>query len=179
MQYLPLTVLLIGALLASMTLSHLQHRYYLRTVRGLMAEHRSPDLAVVSGICRGRLRGAIAVLVVHRERALVERALFMEGGSVLARFREDRTMRGQTLPSILERDLPGARRGALEDAHRRFRRMVGDEDASLESILAEARERRRGQGPISGRVGRLLDRAPTAAPAAPSVAAAGGRRHGG
>ena len=45
-----------------------QHRYYTRTVRRLAREHDEPGCMLVSGRGKGRVRGAIAVLVLRQAR---------------------------------------------------------------------------------------------------------------
>jgi DNA-binding transcriptional regulator of glucitol operon len=120
MEYLPLTLLLLGTLLLTMTFAHLQHRYYLRAVNHLAAEHRGPGMALVSGISRGRLRGAVAILVVRRDSDTIERALVMEGSSILARFREQTALHGQSLTAIAGVPLSKRARLACDDAAARY-----------------------------------------------------------
>lgn len=120
MQYLPFTLLLLAALILSMSLAHLQHRYYIRTVNRLAAECRQSGYVLCSGIARGRLRGAIAILVVRRDGALVERAVVMEGSSILARFRELSALCGQPLDALERASLSNAAKRALRDAATRF-----------------------------------------------------------
>jgi glucitol operon activator protein len=64
-----------------------QHKYYTRTVRRLARENNDPGSVLVSGRGKGRVRGAIAVLVLDRQTEVVKAAATMEGASVLARFR--------------------------------------------------------------------------------------------
>ena len=65
-----------------------QHRYYTRTVRRLAREHDEPGCMLVSGRGKGRVRGAIAVLVLNRHDEVIRAAAVMEGATVLARFKE-------------------------------------------------------------------------------------------
>gem|GEM_PF-1222213 len=133
MEYLPLTLLLLGALLLTMAFAHLQHRYYLRVVNHLAAAHRGPGRVLVSGISRGRLRGAVAILVVRRGDDVIERALVMEGSSILARFREQAVLRDQPLAAIAEIPLSKPVRRAMDDAVRRYHQLqaAGTPSASV------------------------------------------------
>jgi glucitol operon activator protein len=81
-----LVVLLVMSLTAVGGLA--QHRYYTRTVVRLAREHDEPGCVLVSGRGKGRLRGAIAVLVLHKDDEVVRAAAVMEGATVLARFKE-------------------------------------------------------------------------------------------
>jgi glucitol operon activator protein len=65
-----------------------QHRYYTRTVGRLAREHPEAGCVLVSGRGKGRLRGAIVVLVVRKDDEMIRAAAVMEGATVLARFRE-------------------------------------------------------------------------------------------
>jgi glucitol operon activator protein len=88
MEYLGFTLLLIAALVLN-TLSGLaQHRYYVRTVRRLAGEHNKAGCVLVSGRARGRLRGAVAILVLRSADDVIEGAAVMEGASIFARFKD-------------------------------------------------------------------------------------------
>jgi glucitol operon activator protein len=65
-----------------------QHRYYTRTVGRLAREHAEPGCVLVSGRGKGRLRGAIVVLVLRKHDEVIRAATVMEGATVLARFKE-------------------------------------------------------------------------------------------
>ena len=65
-----------------------QHRYYTRTVRRLAREHDEPGCMLVSGRGKGRVRGAIAVLVLDKQDEVIRAAAVMEGATVLARFKD-------------------------------------------------------------------------------------------
>ena len=65
-----------------------QHKYYTRTVRRLAREHDEPGCVLVSGRGKGRMRGAIAVLVLNKHDEVIRAAAVMEGATVLARFKE-------------------------------------------------------------------------------------------
>jgi glucitol operon activator protein len=64
-----------------------QHKYYTRTVRRLASENNDPSCVLVSGRGKGRVRGAIAVLVLDKQTEVIRAAAIMEGASVLARFK--------------------------------------------------------------------------------------------
>jgi glucitol operon activator protein len=66
----------------------IQHRYYTRTVGRLAREHNRPGCVLVSGRGKGRMRGAIAVLILNKEDEVIRAAAVMEGATVLARFKE-------------------------------------------------------------------------------------------
>ncbi len=65
-----------------------QHKYYTRTVRRLAREHDEPGCVLVSGRGRGRVRGAIVVLVLRKEDEVIKAAAVMQGATVLARFKD-------------------------------------------------------------------------------------------
>lgn len=65
-----------------------QHRYYTRTVGRLAREHDEPGCVLVSGRGKGRLRGAIVVLVLRKHDEVIRAAAVMEGATVFARFKE-------------------------------------------------------------------------------------------
>ena len=65
-----------------------QHRYYSRTVSRLAREHNEPGCVLVSGRGKGRLRGAIVILVLRKEDQIIRAATVMEGATVLTRFKD-------------------------------------------------------------------------------------------
>jgi glucitol operon activator protein len=65
-----------------------QHKYYTRTVRRLAREHNEPGCVLVSGRGKGRLRGAVAVLVLRKHDEVIKAGAVMEGATVLARFKD-------------------------------------------------------------------------------------------
>ena len=83
-----------------------QHRYYTRTVRRLAREHDEPGCMLVSGRGKGRVRGAIAVLVLRRHDEVIRAAAVMEGATVLARFKERPDWVGLTARGDLPRCSP-------------------------------------------------------------------------
>ena len=77
--------LLIGALVASMMLSLWQHRRYTTEVNRLARQHAGEDLKLVSGRGKGRLRGAVVVLLVNPRAGKVVEARKMVGSTVFSR----------------------------------------------------------------------------------------------
>jgi glucitol operon activator protein len=69
-------------------LSYRQHTRYANVVNTVATEENRRGALLVTGRAKGRLRGAVVLLVVDRRQDLVTRALAMEGASVFARFRE-------------------------------------------------------------------------------------------
>jgi glucitol operon activator protein len=65
----------------------LQHRAYARAVNKLAAAYRGRTAKLVSGRHKGKLRGAVVLLVVDEATREVLAAERMTGMSVLARFR--------------------------------------------------------------------------------------------
>ncbi|MEW2400862.1 transcriptional regulator GutM [Streptomyces sp. NPDC046862] len=122
MAYLPLALLLLGGFVLSLLASLAQHRYYLRTVNRLAGQEHRAGVTLVSGRATGRFRGAVVLLVVRRSDKVVERALVMQGASVLARFRERPELTGE-LATASARAASAVTARAIEDAHDRFRRM--------------------------------------------------------
>ena len=83
------TSLLLFAAMSLTAVSALaQHKYYTRTVRRLARENNDPASVLVSGRGKGRIRGAIAVLVLDKQTEAIRAAAVMEGASVLARFKQ-------------------------------------------------------------------------------------------
>ena len=82
------TYLLLFAAMSLTAVSALaQHKYYTRTVRRLARENNNLASVLVSGRGKGRIRGAIAVLVLDKQTEVIRAAAVMEGASVLARFK--------------------------------------------------------------------------------------------
>lgn len=135
--YLPLTLLLVGAFLVTMASGHLQHRYYMKTVNRMATRHRRSGIALVSGVGRGRLRGAIVVLAVRRGDGAVEEALVMEGASVFARFRDSAALRGRRLGSPdMAAGLSGALGRALQSATGQYRQLQEPDEAAVQEERA-------------------------------------------
>ena len=88
MQDLSLFVVVLVAVLLTGVSAFAQHKYYARTVRRLALAHDEPGCVLVSGRAKGRMRGAIAVLVLRTRDEQIKAATVMEGSTVFARFRE-------------------------------------------------------------------------------------------
>jgi glucitol operon activator protein len=88
MNDLSLFVVVIVAVLLTTVSAFAQHKYYARTVRRLALAHDEPGCVLVTGRAKGRLRGAIAVLVLRTPDEQIKAASVMEGSTVFARFRE-------------------------------------------------------------------------------------------
>jgi glucitol operon activator protein len=122
MAYLPLALLLLGGFALTTVASMVQHRYYTRTVNRLAAEEHRAGVTLVSGRATGRFRGAVVLLLVRRSDNVVERAVAMQGTSVLARFRERPQLTGE-LSTATSRAASAVMARAVEDARDRYRRM--------------------------------------------------------
>ncbi|MFC4000789.1 transcriptional regulator GutM [Prauserella oleivorans] len=81
-------LVLLAAFVVAGVLSYRQHLGYQRAVNELAAEENRSGMLLVSGRSKGRLRGAVVLLVIDRRRGTVTRARAMEGASVFARFSE-------------------------------------------------------------------------------------------
>lgn len=123
MNVLLLTLILLGILTFSTAGSYLQHRYYLRVVDRLAKQYGGSGHALVSGIRKGRLRGAVAVLVLSRgSPGRVERAMVMEGTTLFARFRDRADLTGVLTDEQLA-TCSQTVRGAVQDAMARGRKV--------------------------------------------------------
>jgi len=81
-------VLILGAFVVAGVLSYRQHLAYQRAVNQLADEENRSGVLLVSGRAKGRLRGAVVLLVIDRSRGEILRARVMEGASVFATFTE-------------------------------------------------------------------------------------------
>jgi glucitol operon activator protein len=88
MENLGFGLILFSALVLTAVSALGQHKYYVRTIRRLAREHSEPGRVLVSGRAKGRLRGAIAILVLRANDQTIEGAAVMEGASILARFKD-------------------------------------------------------------------------------------------
>lgn len=124
MKLLWLSLLLFGMFTLSMLASYFQHRYYLRVVNDLARQFHRSGFALASGRCKGRSRGAIAILVVRRDDPdVIERAMIMQGRTVFARFRERPELAGRASAATLAACSQTVRR-AVDDALQRGRRVA-------------------------------------------------------
>lgn len=80
-------VLLLGALVASVVLSLWQQRRYLAVVNEMARANAGRQLRLVSGRSKGRLRGAVAVLVVDPSSGEITDARAMTGATVFSQLR--------------------------------------------------------------------------------------------
>jgi glucitol operon activator protein len=80
--------LLVAGFAVAGLFSYRQHLAYQRVVNRVATEENRSGVFLVTGRAKGRLRGAVVLLVIDRRRATITRALAMEGFSVFARFRE-------------------------------------------------------------------------------------------
>ena len=79
--------LLLAALVASIVLSLWQHRAYLKVVNELARENAGRQVRLVSGRAKGRIRGAVVVLLVDPATQQVVDARAMVGATIFARLR--------------------------------------------------------------------------------------------
>jgi glucitol operon activator protein len=80
-------ILVAGFVVAGL-LSYRQHLGYQRVVNRVATEENASGKLVVTGRAKGKLRGAVVLLVLDRADRRVTRALVMEGATVFAGFRE-------------------------------------------------------------------------------------------
>lgn len=103
MEFFGFSLLLFTVLILSMLSALGQHKYYARTIRRLAREYNRPGLVLVSGQAKGRLRGAVVILVLQKKGEIIEAARLMEGASVLARFKDRRDWVGLAAAGPLPR----------------------------------------------------------------------------
>ncbi|MCP2252294.1 DNA-binding transcriptional regulator of glucitol operon [Prauserella aidingensis] len=87
-------VLVLGAFVVAGVLSYRQHLAYQSAVNALADDENRSGMLLVSGRAKGRLRGAIVLLVIDRRRGEITRAQAMQGASVFARFTERTELTG-------------------------------------------------------------------------------------
>jgi glucitol operon activator protein len=114
--------LLLAAFALMIATNWAQQLYYLRTVNRLAGSERRPGRMLVSGRSAGRLRGAVALLVVRQEDDVIERALVMEGTTVFARFRERPDCHGP-VDAAPAAEASKAARAAVRSAVEHYRRL--------------------------------------------------------
>jgi DNA-binding transcriptional regulator of glucitol operon len=78
-------LLLIAAMVASLLLSLWQHNRYLAVVNAMARANAGRNVRLVSGRAKGRLRGAVVVLLVDPSAREIVDARAMEGASIFAR----------------------------------------------------------------------------------------------
>ncbi|MFV0458441.1 MAG: transcriptional regulator GutM [Actinomycetales bacterium] len=108
-------ILLVAALIGSSALSYRQSVRYRRRVNELAHQHKGEGRYLVSGRAKGRLRGAVVVLVIDTGRQGVVAAETMTGASTFARLTPDQRLCGP-LGSLLDRAPNATMRTAIETA---------------------------------------------------------------
>lgn len=94
--------LLIGAMVLSIVLSLWQHRRYITVLNAMAKANAGKSLKLVSGRSKGRLRGAVVVLLVDPRRHEVVDARAMVGSTIFSRLQPAPELLGP-LASIGER----------------------------------------------------------------------------
>ena len=136
MNLLALTLLLLAVFALSMGGSYLQHRYYLRVVNDLARQFKDRRYVLASGRHKGRLRGAVAVLVVHREQPdQVERAVVMSGSTMFAKFRDRSQIHGHITPESLAQESKAVRMAVLDALTRGHAAAAGGPAAAAEQPI--------------------------------------------
>ncbi|TCP54025.1 DNA-binding transcriptional regulator of glucitol operon [Tamaricihabitans halophyticus] len=116
-------VLLVGGFVVAGIFSWLQHYAYQRTVNQVATEENRSGVVLVTGRGKGKLRGAVVLLVIDRRGKEVRRALAMRGASVFARFQERPELCGP-LDGLADREQSKMLRKAIEDAVANFKRVT-------------------------------------------------------
>jgi glucitol operon activator protein len=111
-------------------LSYRQHTRYAQVVNTVATEENRRGVLLVSGRAKGRLRGAVVLLVVDRRQDLVTRALVMEGASVFARFRERPELLGP-VGTVEDRAPSKATAKAVKEALTMVSRLTGGRRAAV------------------------------------------------
>ncbi|QUH04133.1 transcriptional regulator [Saccharopolyspora erythraea] len=106
-------------IVVSTGLAWVQQRAYQQKVNTLVTQERQDGRILVSGRAKGKVRGAIVLLVIDRRSSLVHRAVGMAGASVFARFHELPQLIGP-LAGAGGRAPSRAVRRATEDAIERY-----------------------------------------------------------
>ncbi len=107
--------ILLAALVMSIVLSLWQHRRYIADVNAMAREHAGKDLRLVSGRSKGRLQGAVVVLLLDPKTMIVEEARSMVGSTIFTRLRPAPELRGP-LASLADRATNQHVRKAAESA---------------------------------------------------------------
>lgn len=80
-------LLLLGAMVASTALSLWQHRAYIKVVNEMARVNAGRQLRLVSGRSKGRLKGAVVVLLVDPATDQIVEARAMVGATIFSRLR--------------------------------------------------------------------------------------------
>ncbi|MGW4127251.1 transcriptional regulator GutM [Amycolatopsis japonica] len=114
---------LISGFVVAGYLSYRQHARYAQVVNTVATEENRRGALLVTGRAKGKLRGAVVLLVVDRRQNLVTRALVMEGASVFARFRERPELLGP-VGTVEERASSKATAKAVKEALKMVSRLT-------------------------------------------------------
>lgn len=79
--------LLLGALVLSIVLSLWQHRRYIADVNAMARAYAGQDLRLVSGRGKGRLQGAVVVLLLDPKTMEIAAASAMVGATIFSRLK--------------------------------------------------------------------------------------------
>ncbi len=107
--------ILISALVLGIVLSYWQNRVYLRHINEMARAHSGSDLKLVSGRSKGRLRGAVVVLVVDPTDRTIVAASSMVGSTIFSRFHPAPDLCGP-MATVAERTTSKHLQKAAEDA---------------------------------------------------------------
>jgi glucitol operon activator protein len=147
---LPFFLIVLAGVTLTAVSAFAQHKYYARTVRRLAAAHDEPGCVLVSGRGKGRIRGAIAVLVLRADDEYIKAAAVMEGATVFARFKD----RPDWVGLSARDELPGASprlAAAVADARTRMPGRRAPAPRTRSAMLRGARPvgaRREGARPV-------------------------------
>ncbi|CAL8970571.1 hypothetical protein PROP_03441 [Propionicimonas sp. T2.31MG-18] len=108
--------ILIGALLASIALSLWQHSRYMKVVNEMARANAGRRLRLVSGRAKGRLRGAVVVLLVDPAAGEVVEARAMVGSTIFARLRPASELAGPVSDVVARAGDDKQLRAAVESA---------------------------------------------------------------
>lgn len=107
--------LLVGALALSTALSYWQNRVYLADINKLARTYAGQNLRLVSGQGKGRLTGAIAVLVINPTTHTVIEARTMTGATIFNRLQPAPHLHGN-LDTLIDRAQGKHLHRAIENA---------------------------------------------------------------
>lgn len=79
---------LVAAMLLGLVLAYFQQRHYSGEIGRLALANNSPSKSLVSGRNKGRVRGAVVILVVDRTTRKIVAARTMTGATSFARFKD-------------------------------------------------------------------------------------------
>lgn len=142
-------VLLVAAFVLVGLLSYRQVTRYQADVNATARAHAGPGRYLVSGRGKGRLYGAVAVLVVDAPHGEVRHARTMSGVSVFARLKPAPELEGP-LATVAERAESAALRRAIEDALTRLPAARRRADHAARTVISRpgrhTTQKEKGQG---------------------------------